>query len=67
LNDVSDSLTVWAPGIFEGWIWRILVDRVFKAHDGERWEGYGAMVKKLEREWWLVFNFLEPNAYLSPP
>jgi hypothetical protein len=51
------------PGIFEGWIWRILVDRVFKTHDGERWEKYGAMVKKLEREW-LVFNFLGPNACL---
>lgn len=33
--------------IFEGWIWRILVDRVFETHDGELWDGYGGLVTKL--------------------
>jgi hypothetical protein len=44
------SDTIYALGIFEGWIWRTLLDRVFKAHDGELWEGYGRLVTQLDRE-----------------
>jgi len=42
----SDPLTLlcFLPiAIWEGWLWRLLVDRVFLNHDDELWQGYGVL------------------------
>ncbi|KAK3897563.1 hypothetical protein C8A05DRAFT_38879 [Staphylotrichum tortipilum] len=58
-----EKLLSWAPKsefylqdpetartIFEGWIWRLLVNRVFLTHDGELWDGFGPFMDKFALE-----------------
>ena len=43
--------------LWEGWVWRFLVARVFDNHDGELWEGYGVLKAKFLGEPVLYFSW----------
>ncbi len=48
----AGGLTLFSPAIFDGWIWRILVNQVFLSHDAELWDSYSPLMAKFDRTSW---------------